>query len=148
MKGQHRNQYNQWVVKGLHKGYEGIDCSGLASWVYLRNGIEVNPNYSDDSSKVDWTNAHKLWQRFGAIANGYDDQEWDQAQDGDLIFFDSDYDDEVDHVGIFYRSGDQKWLIHARGGTYREVVDQLFPSRYEEWFVDIGAERYHDNPQP
>ena len=75
VKGLHRNQYNQWVVKGLHQGYEGVDCSGLASWSYLRNDIEVNPDYSDYSSKVNNTNAQMLWQRFGAIANGYDDQE-------------------------------------------------------------------------
>jgi len=144
--GQHRNQYNQWVVKGLHTGYDGIDCSGLASWTYLRNDIEVNPNYLDNSSKVNNTNAHMLWQRFGAIANGYDDQEWDQAQDGDLIFFDSDYNDIVDHVGIFYRSGDQKYLIHAFGYD-NMVVDDLIPQWLEDYFVDIGAKRYHDNPQ-
>jgi len=112
----------------------------------LRNDIEVNPNYLDNSSKVNNTNAHMLWQRFGAIANGYDDQEWDQAQDGDLIFFDSDYNDIVDHVGIFYRSGDQKYLIHAFGYD-NMVVDDLIPQWLEDYFVDIGAKRYHDNPQ-
>ena len=66
-----------------------------------------------------------------------------------MIFFDSNSDDVVDHVGIFYRVGDERWLIHATVYlNYRRVVDQPYPSEYDEWFVDIGAQRYHDNPQP
>ena len=58
-------------------------------------------------------------------------------------------DDEVDHVGIFYRVGDERWLIHATVYLdYRRVVDRPYPPEYDEWFVDIGAQRYHDNPQP
>ncbi|MCK4422337.1 hypothetical protein KAW48_11150, partial [candidate division WOR-3 bacterium] len=46
--GTHPNEYGQDVEKGLHKGYEGIDCSGLACWSFIWAGeplSSLNPSY-------------------------------------------------------------------------------------------------------
>lgn len=97
--GREKDVHGEEISKGEFRGYGGLDCSGLAGWAYLRNGIDINPSYSTDLQKIDNTNAQMLYDSF-KVANA----KYGEWQSGDMIFVDaypeSNPDGVVDHVGI------------------------------------------------
>ncbi len=101
--------YNQYVYKPTYP-YE-FGCSGFIYYVFLQNGIDLNTRNT----------------QFQANLGEYVTK--DQLQKGDLVFFDSNPDDEfaVTHDGIYI--GDNK-IIHMADSTNNVVISDLDGKAY------------------
>ena len=91
----------------------GIDCSGLTRAVYARFGCDL-PRQS------------RLQAGLGAPVGPT------ELSPGDLLFFATDKDAGISHVGIYLGSGRMLHSSPRRGGV---GVDRLAGSDYERWFV-------------
>lgn len=91
----------------------GIDCSGLTRAVFARFGCDL-PRQSrlqaDLGTPVE----------FGALAPG------------DLLFFSTNRDVGINHVGIYLGGGRMLHSSSLRGGV---AVEKLPGTRYQAWFV-------------
>ncbi len=83
----------------------GSDCSGLTQYVYGSYGIQI-PRVAQDQYTL-----------------GYEIS-LDQVQEGDLIFYDNEWDGEMDHVGIYI--GDGKILHNASPETGVIISDMYY----------------------
>ncbi|MGL5756307.1 MAG: SH3 domain-containing protein [Paraclostridium sp.] len=96
------------------EGPNSFDCSGFTQYVF-KNAASVNlPRVSRDQS------------RFGQAVSK------SNLQKGDLIFFDTDKDGSVNHVGIYMGNNE---FIHASSGAGKVVVSQ-FNSYYNSAFTN------------
>ena len=148
--GNSENEYEQPVAKWRDEGYNGIDCSGLVCWAYLKNGHDPNPSIDDsrgDVTHVDGTNAHTLASWF--LYHNY----YDNAQPEDLCFVDANKNGTVDHVAIFLDDPrttptNECHVLHARGGDNADQVLIEIPNpKYfdeEEWFWGAGGYYYFE----
>lgn len=86
------------------EGPSSFDCSGFTQYVF-KNAASINlPRVSRDQSK------------FGqAISRN-------NLQKGDLIFFDTDKNGSVNHVGIYMGNNE---FIHASSGGKKVIISQL-----------------------
>jgi len=91
----------------------GIDCSGLTRAVYARFGCDL-PRQS------------RLQAGLGAAVGPT------ELAPGDLLFFATDRDVGISHVGIYLGGGRMLHSSPRRGGV---GVDRLSGSDYERWFV-------------
>jgi hypothetical protein len=91
----------------------GIDCSGLTRAVFARFGCDL-PRQS------------RLQAGVGAPVASAD------LTPGDLLFFSTNRDLGINHVGIYLGGGRMLHSSSLRGGV---AVDRLPGSRYEGWFV-------------
>ncbi|MHC1789336.1 C40 family peptidase [Solidesulfovibrio sp.] len=91
----------------------GIDCSGLTKAVYARFGCNL-PRQS------------RLQAGLGTAVSPA------ELVPGDLLFFATDRDVGISHVGIYLGSGRMLHSSPRRGGV---GVDRLSGSDYERWFV-------------
>jgi|GEM_PF-1878450 len=94
--GIHPNEYGQNIIKGLNYGYEGLECSGLVCWAYIRDGEllkNLNPDYPDDTVKcVNHTDCGRLHGYKGQTqhvviedtVNSDNDVNWDGWDDADF----------------------------------------------------------------
>ncbi|MGL5641936.1 MAG: SH3 domain-containing protein [Paraclostridium sp.] len=86
------------------EGPNSFDCSGFTQYIF-KNAASVNlPRVSRDQSK------------FGQAVSK------SNLQKGDLIFFDTDKDGSVNHVGVYMGNNE---FIHASSGGKKVVVSQL-----------------------
>ncbi|MEG2786814.1 MAG: SH3 domain-containing protein [Romboutsia sp.] len=86
------------------EGPNSFDCSGFTQYVF-KNAASVNlPRVSRDQS------------RFGQAVSK------SNLQKGDLIFFDTDKDGSVNHVGIYMGNNE---FIHASSGAGKVVISQF-----------------------
>jgi hypothetical protein len=91
----------------------GVDCSGLTKAVFARFGCDL-PRQS------------RLQAGLGTpVAAG-------ELAPGDLLFFSTNRDVGINHVGIYLGGGRMLHSSSLRGGV---GVDRLPGSRYEAWFV-------------
>lgn len=91
----------------------GIDCSGLTRAVFARFGCSL-PRQS------------RLQAGVGAPVDA------GELAPGDLLFFSTNRDVGINHVGIYLGSGKMLHSSSLRGGV---GVDRLPGSRYQAWFV-------------
>ncbi len=92
---------------GGHTPKEGLDCSGLTSYVYGRHGVKLPPSSAKQAKMGRFVKKPYL-------------------QPGDLIFFSTGQGRQVSHVGIYI--GDGKF-IHAPG-TGKTVTTATLDSVY------------------
>ncbi|MFR9070110.1 MAG: NlpC/P60 family protein, partial [Paraclostridium sp.] len=101
------NLAKQQLGKSYVWGAEGpntFDCSGFTQYVF-KNAASINlPRVSREQSK------------FGQYVNK------NNLQKGDLIFFDTDKDGSVNHVGIYIGNNE---FIHASSGGKKVIISQL-----------------------
>lgn len=101
------NLAKQQLGKSYVWGAEGpntFDCSGFTQYVF-KNAVSINlPRVSREQSK------------FGQYVNK------NNLQKGDLIFFDTDKDGSVNHVGIYIGNNE---FIHASSGGKKVIISQL-----------------------
>ncbi len=102
----------------------GIDCSGLTKAVYSRFGCNL-PRQS------------RLQAEVGAPVAALD------LAPGDLLFFSTNREVGVNHVGIYLGGGKMLHSSSRRGGV---AVDRLPGTEYERWFV--AARRLAQTPVP
>jgi cell wall-associated NlpC family hydrolase len=102
-------------------GRNGIDCSGLTSEVYRRQGVSLPHNAAAQFSH-------------GKKVSG------DGLKKGDLVFFGGR---RISHVGIYV--GDNKF-VHASSGGGKVRVDSLDSGYYKNRFR--GARRVKESPAP
>ncbi|MHC1711539.1 MAG: C40 family peptidase [Solidesulfovibrio sp.] len=91
----------------------GIDCSGLTKAVYSRFGCDL-PRQS------------KFQAERGAPVG------LSELAAGDLLFFSTNRDVGINHVGIYLGGGRMLHSSSRRGGV---AVDRLAGTEYEHWFV-------------
>lgn len=104
-------------------GRDGTDCSGLVLQVFTPLGLQL-PRVSADQARV------------GQPVNA---GEW---QGGDLVFFDTEGQGRVTHVGIYL--GDDTF-VSANSYQGRVTIDHLSADRY--WSARyVGARRILDSP--
>ncbi|MCK4528155.1 C40 family peptidase, partial [candidate division WOR-3 bacterium] len=107
------------IIKGKHKGYEGLDCAGLAGWSYIWVGEDLdNDTTTSNVYDINNTSADMLEGYYGK-----DTLEMDDAVDGDMWFLDiprhgHPADGVVDHVGIYVEIGGEDGVIHASSHAY------------------------------
>jgi cell wall-associated NlpC family hydrolase len=93
-------------------GGRGFDCSGFTKEVFEQNGIEI-PRNSWKQAKV----GLKISKR--------------NLKKGDLIFFNSQKEKRINHVGIYLGNGQ---FIHASSFHKRIVISKLKEyKRYFKW---------------
>ncbi len=86
------------------EGPNSFDCSGFTQYVF-KNAAGINlPRVSREQA------------RFGTAVSR------SNLQKGDLIFFDTDHNGSVNHVGIYMGNNE---FIHASSGAKKVVVSQL-----------------------
>jgi cell wall-associated NlpC family hydrolase len=86
------------------EGPSSFDCSGFTQYVF-KNAASINlPRVSRDQSK------------FGQSVSR------NNLQKGDLIFFDTDKNGSVNHVGIYMGNNE---FIHASSGGKKVIISQL-----------------------
>ncbi|MEX6585130.1 C40 family peptidase [Paraclostridium bifermentans] len=108
-----KQQLGKTYVWGA-EGPNTFDCSGFTMYSF-RNGAGVNlPRVSKDQSKYG-TSVSKS-----------------NLQKGDLVFFDTDGDGVVNHVGIYIGNNE---FIHASSGAGKVVISQ-FNSYYNSKFTN------------
>lgn len=102
-------------------GPDSFDCSGFTMYVYKTAlGIDLPHSSKSQSTKGDSVSK-------------------DELQLGDLVFFDTDNDGDVSHVGIY--SGDGKF-IHSSSAKKKVMVSSLDEGFYLKTY--IGARRIAD----
>lgn len=92
-------------------GPDVFDCSGLVQYAYHQVGIELPRTSGQQSAE-------------GIPVNRED------LRRGDLVFFDGDGDNDVDHVAL-YESNNM--IVHAAGGRTRRVIR-----------TDLSNDRFYD----
>jgi uncharacterized protein YgiM (DUF1202 family) len=102
------------------EGPSSFDCSGFTTYVYKNALGKSIPRTSSAQS------------RYGASVSK------DQLQPGDLVFFDTDRDGDVNHVGIYVGGGK---FIHASSGAGKVTVSDL-----NGWYSQNG--RYKGARRP
>jgi cell wall-associated NlpC family hydrolase len=93
----------------------GFDCSGLAQYVFGRNGVHL-PRTSDDQRDV-----------------GEDDIDFEDAEAGDLLFYKVDSWFGVDHVAIYIGDG---FAVHAPVSGRQVVVTDMTTEFWQDHFVE------------
>ncbi|CEN79520.1 C40 family peptidase [Paraclostridium sordellii] len=86
------------------EGPSSFDCSGFTQYVFKNAAGKNLPRVSKEQSK------------FGQSVNK------SNLQKGDLIFFDTDKDGVVNHVGIYMGNNE---FIHASSGGKKVIISQL-----------------------
>ena len=86
------------------EGPGSFDCSGFTQYVFKNAAGKILPRVSKEQSK------------FGQSVNK------SNLQKGDLIFFDTDKDGVVNHVGIYMGNNE---FIHASSGGKKVMISQL-----------------------
>ncbi|MFR3568204.1 MAG: SH3 domain-containing protein [Paraclostridium sordellii] len=86
------------------EGPSSFDCSGFTQYVFKNAAGKNLPRVSKEQSK------------FGQSVNK------SNLQKGDLIFFDTDKDGVVNHVGIYIGNNE---FIHASSGGKKVIISQL-----------------------
>lgn len=86
------------------EGPSSFDCSGFTQYVFKNAAGKILPRVSKEQSK------------FGQSVNK------SNLQKGDLIFFDTDKDGVVNHVGIYMGNNE---FIHASSGGKKVIISQL-----------------------
>ncbi|CEP79537.1 SH3 domain-containing protein [Paraclostridium sordellii] len=86
------------------EGPSSFDCSGFTQYVFKNAAGKILPRVSKEQSK------------FGQSVNK------SNLQKGDLIFFDTDKDGVVNHVGIYMGNNE---FIHASSGGKKVMISQL-----------------------
>ena len=86
----------------------GVDCSGFVYAVYKEFGIPL----SRSSASMEAENGYFI--------------DKDELQAGDLVFFDNDGNETIDHVGIYMHDG---YYIHSSSGkTTGVIISSLYDS--------------------
>ena len=97
---QHLGKSYLWGAEGPNS----FDCSGFTQYVF-KNVVGINlPRVSREQSK------------FGTAVSK------SNLQKGDLLFFDTDRNGSVNHVGIYISNNE---FIHASSGARKVVISQL-----------------------
>jgi len=91
----------------------GFDCSGLVQYVYRQFGIKLN-RVAADQAKQGTTVSRS------------------QLKPGDLVFFNTDSDSTIDHVGIYIGNNQ---FIHASMGRGKVLIDPLNSGYYSTRLV-------------
>jgi cell wall-associated NlpC family hydrolase len=90
------NEYKQDIQKHIHKGYEGLECSGFASWSFIWDGeslSNLHPGYPNDTANcvlnTDCARLHGFKGQTQHVVikdevNSDDDVDWDGIDDADL----------------------------------------------------------------
>ena len=86
------------------EGPSSFDCSGFTQYIFKNAAGKILPRVSKEQSK------------FGQSVNK------SNLQKGDLIFFDTDKDGVVNHVGIYMGNNE---FIHASSGGKKVMISQL-----------------------
>ena len=102
------------------EGPSSFDCSGFTTYIYKNALGKSIPRTSSAQSG------------YGAYVSK------DQLQPGDLVFFDTDSDGDVNHVGIYVGGGK---FIHASSGAGKVTVSDL-----DGWYSQNG--RYKGARRP
>ncbi|MGL4797433.1 MAG: SH3 domain-containing protein [Paraclostridium sp.] len=98
------------------EGPDSFDCSGYTQYVF-RNSVGVSiPRVSRDQS------------RFGQSVSR------NNLQKGDLIFFDTDKNGSINHVGIYM--GNNQFIHASSGSSSRKVVISEINSFYSSSYVN------------
>ena len=107
-------------------GTNGLDCAGLVRKAYGDHGIEL-----PRSAAAQYGKGRPI------------DEDAEDLQPGDLVFFRDTYKRGISHVGIYIGGGE---FVHAASSARRVVVDRLshpyFAKRY------AGARRIVEKPLP
>ncbi len=117
------------IAKYRKKGYEGLDCSGLAGWAYIWVGEDLDNNPATvDSVDIDNTGATLLKTYYGK-----ENLTVDSAQDGDMWFIDANEDGYITHVAIYVKIGNQNGIIHASSeANPSEEGDKVVKRTFQE----------------
>ncbi|NSW89306.1 MAG: SH3 domain-containing protein [Firmicutes bacterium] len=86
----------------------GFDCSGLVQYVFRQFGISLNRVAADQAKQ-----GTKVTRA--------------QLKPGDLVFFNTDSDSVIDHVGIYIGNNQ---FIHASNGRGKVLIDPLNSGYY------------------
>ena len=122
------------IAKYRKLGYEGLDCSGLAGWSYIWVGEDLDNNPATvDSVDIDNTGADLLETYYGKVNLNNQD-----AQDGDMWFVDIGLNGSIDHVGVFYKKDEIRYIIHAEADANDKVVNELLIER-PYWINNWGG---------
>ncbi|GAA0105426.1 C40 family peptidase [Paraclostridium sordellii] len=97
------------------EGPSSFDCSGFTQYVFKNAAGKILPRVSKEQSK------------FGQSVNK------SNLQKGDLIFFDTDKDGVVNHVGIYMGNNE---FIHASSGGKKVMISQL-NSYYNSVYTNV-----------
>ncbi|MGL5712616.1 MAG: SH3 domain-containing protein [Paraclostridium sp.] len=98
------------------EGPDSFDCSGYTQYVF-RNSVGISiPRVSRDQSKYGQSVSRSNLQK------------------GDLIFFDTDKDGSVNHVGIYM--GNNQFIHASSGSSTRKVVISEINSFYSSAYVN------------
>lgn len=103
-------------------GPDSFDCSGFTMYVY-KNALGIDLPHSSKSQSTKGTSVSK-----------------DELQLGDLVFFDTDNDGEVSHVGMYI--GDEKFIHASSGKKYKVTISSLDEGFYQKGYM--GARRIVD----
>lgn len=95
-------------------GPDSFDCSGFTSYVY-KKALGVNLPHSSKEQSSMGSNVTK-----------------NELALGDLVFFDTDNDGDVSHVGIYLGSGS---FIHSSSGKGKVILSQLDEGFYKNTFM-------------
>lgn len=90
----------EWGIGGKGQPVPGFDCSGLVWWLLRRNdggAWTVHP----PRPYAGW----ELGQRTSADMARYGSLTYGRLQPGDLMFFDGNGDDTIDHVNVYIGNG-------------------------------------------
>ncbi len=110
----------------------GLDCSGLSFWSYNRAYFGGKILTLEEFKKRPLL--------YDGAANQYlfntDRIKKEDLRPGDLIFFDTDKNNRMDHVAMYVGEGE---VIHAEGVLFKKIVKEKLEtilSRYKEYFKD------------
>jgi len=87
-----------------HSSPDSFDCSGFTQYVYKKNGVNLPRNSRSQA---------RFGEKIASISN---------LMQGDLVFFNTDKDPDVDHVGIYL--GDNKF-IHASSKGKKVMINSF-----------------------
>lgn len=114
---------NSWYKEG-YKGPDEFDCSGLTQYAFGHVGVSL-----PDGS---WQQAPSPEQEVG----------FNDLLRGDLLFFDADKDEKIDHVAIFVSKNK---MIHSTWNEEEEDRGWVRESDITSWWRDkfVTARRLH-----
>jgi len=120
---------------------KGLDCSGLSFWAFNKAAgtSEYPPGKPlDYECPVYYEGAHDQWTDEERLLQLPEDTPIDELKPGDLLFFDTDENGQMDHVIMYVGNGD---VVHAEGVIYDKIVEEKLNTvleRYEDYFGGYG----------
>ena len=91
----------EWGVASASQSRPGFDCSGLAWWLVRRNAADWN--VAPPRPYLGWTLPERTSAEMARLTT--DRLPYEELRPGDLMFYDGDRNDVVDHVDVYIGNG-------------------------------------------